>query len=192
MTGGRCRFFFSALVHALLAANIGTYVVVVCVHNQVIVEKAPKARIGDLDKKKYLVPSDLTVGQFYFLIRKRIHLRPEDALFFVVNNVIPPTSATMGSLYQVTSTSLGPWEFGLHSASALSRWLHSHVNFNGQANVTLPSAPLAIAKLFKKRWKGFLTTLCQCAFIKKILLTFSAFQNVALSNTSVWLVDLLI
>uniref|UniRef100_A0A2K5XIX2 Uncharacterized protein n=1 Tax=Mandrillus leucophaeus TaxID=9568 RepID=A0A2K5XIX2_MANLE len=27
----------------------------------VIVEKAPKAWIGDLDKKKYLVPSDLTV-----------------------------------------------------------------------------------------------------------------------------------
>lgn len=67
-------------------------------------EKAPKARIGDLDKKKYLVPSDLTVGQFYFLIRKRIHLRPEDALFFFVNNVIPPTSATMGSLYQVKTT----------------------------------------------------------------------------------------
>merc|ERR1712211_64490 len=66
----------------------------------VIVEKSPKARIGDLDKKKYLVPSDLIVGQFYFLIRKRISLRPEDALFFFVNNVIPPTSATMGSLYQ--------------------------------------------------------------------------------------------
>ena len=30
--------------------------------HQVIVEKAPKARIGDLDKKKYLVPSDLTGG----------------------------------------------------------------------------------------------------------------------------------
>ena len=69
----------------------------------VIVEKSPKARIGDLDKKKYLVPSDLTVGQFYFLIRKRISLRPEDALFFFVNNVIPPTSATMGSLYQVNN-----------------------------------------------------------------------------------------
>ncbi|XP_059693808.1 gamma-aminobutyric acid receptor-associated protein isoform X1 [Haemorhous mexicanus] len=46
----------------------------------VIVEKAPKARIGDLDKKKYLVPSDLTVGQFYFLILKQIHLRAEDSL----------------------------------------------------------------------------------------------------------------
>lgn len=43
----------------------------------------------------------ILVGQFYFLIRKRIHLRAEDALFFFVNNVIPPTSATMGLLYQV-------------------------------------------------------------------------------------------
>lgn len=73
-----------------------------CYIFQVIVEKAPKSRIGELDKKKYLVPSDLTVGQFYFLIRKRVHLRPEDALFFFVNNVIPPTSATMGSLYSVS------------------------------------------------------------------------------------------
>ena len=78
---------------------------------QVIVEKAPKARVGDLDKKKYLVPSDLTVGQFYFLIRKRIHLRPEDALFFFVNNVIPPTSATMGSLYQVSKKLNSTWNF---------------------------------------------------------------------------------
>merc|ERR1712154_743349 len=69
----------------------------------VIVEKSPKARIGDLDKKKYLVPSDLTVGQFYFLIRKRISLRPEDALFFFVNNVIPPTSATMGRCIRSTT-----------------------------------------------------------------------------------------
>ncbi|XP_032002262.2 gamma-aminobutyric acid receptor-associated protein-like 3 [Hylobates moloch] len=66
----------------------------------VIVEKAAKARVPDLDKRKYLVPSDLTDGQFYFLIRKRIHLRPEDALFFFVNNTIPPTSATMGQLYE--------------------------------------------------------------------------------------------
>lgn len=66
----------------------------------VIVERAPKAKIEDIDKKKYLVPSDLTVGQFYFLIRKRIHLRPENALFFFVDNTIPPTSSTMGALYQ--------------------------------------------------------------------------------------------
>uniref|UniRef100_A0A8P0P8H6 GABA type A receptor associated protein like 1 n=2 Tax=Canis lupus familiaris TaxID=9615 RepID=A0A8P0P8H6_CANLF len=75
----------------------------------VIVEKAPKARVPDLDKRKYLVPSDLTVGQFYFLIRKRIHLRPEDALFFFVNNTIPPTSATMGQLTTMRKTIFCMW-----------------------------------------------------------------------------------
>ncbi|VDL94793.1 unnamed protein product [Schistocephalus solidus] len=67
----------------------------------VIVEKSPRARVPTLDKNKYLVPSDLTVGQFYFLIRKRIQLKPEQALFFFVENTIPPTSATMGALYSV-------------------------------------------------------------------------------------------
>lgn len=82
-----------------------------------VVEKAPKARVANLDKKKYLVPADLTVGQFYFLIRKRINLRSEDALFFFVNNVIPPTSTAMSSLYQVrdpqhqSTTGVGSFAF---------------------------------------------------------------------------------
>ncbi|MFH4978936.1 hypothetical protein AB6A40_005645 [Gnathostoma spinigerum] len=66
----------------------------------VIVERAPESHLPNLEKKKYLVPSDLTVGQFYFLIRKRISLRPEDTLFFFVNNEIPQTMTTMGQLYQ--------------------------------------------------------------------------------------------
>merc|ERR1712002_248990 len=53
-----------------------------------------------VDKKKYLVPADLTVGQFIFIIRKRIELRPEGALFFFVNGTIPATSHTMGEVYQ--------------------------------------------------------------------------------------------
>ncbi|CAF1344783.1 unnamed protein product [Rotaria sordida] len=43
---------------------------------------------------------EFKVGQFYFLIFKRIQLQPEDALFFFVNNVISNTSMTMGALYQ--------------------------------------------------------------------------------------------
>ena len=47
-----------------------------------ICEKAPKSDdIPDIDKKKYLVPCDLTVGQFVYVIRKRIKLKPEKALF---------------------------------------------------------------------------------------------------------------
>jgi GABA(A) receptor-associated protein len=36
----------------------------------VICEKALKSNLEDIDKKKYLVPSDLTVGQFVYVIRK--------------------------------------------------------------------------------------------------------------------------
>jgi len=66
----------------------------------VIVEKSPKARVADVDKKKYLVPTELTVAQFLFIIRKRIDLRPEEALFFFVNGTIPASSLSMGEVYQ--------------------------------------------------------------------------------------------
>ena len=45
---------------------------------------------------RYLVPSDLTVGQFVYVIRKRIKLSPEKAIFIFVNNVLPPTGALFG------------------------------------------------------------------------------------------------
>lgn len=58
---------------------------------QVICEKADRSDIPDIDKKKYLVPADLTVGQFVYVIRKRIKLSPEKAIFIFINNVLPPT-----------------------------------------------------------------------------------------------------
>lgn len=66
----------------------------------VIVEKAEKSDIPDIDKKKYLVPADLTVGQFVYVIRKRIKLSPEKAIFIFVKNVLPPTAALMSSVYE--------------------------------------------------------------------------------------------
>lgn len=53
-----------------------------------------------IDKKKYLVPSDLTVGQFVYVIRKRIKLSPEKAIFIFVDEVLPPTAALMSSIYE--------------------------------------------------------------------------------------------
>ncbi|KAF8911953.1 autophagy-like protein 8 precursor [Gymnopilus junonius] len=51
----------------------------------VICEKADRTDIPTIDKKKYLVPSDLTVGQFVYVIRKRIKLAPEKAIFIFVD-----------------------------------------------------------------------------------------------------------
>lgn len=42
---------------------------------------------------RYLVPADLTVGQFVYVIRKRIKLNAEKAIFIFVDNVLPPTGS---------------------------------------------------------------------------------------------------
>ncbi|CAH1449772.1 unnamed protein product [Lactuca virosa] len=66
----------------------------------VIVEKAERTDIPDIDKKKYLVPADLTVGQFVYVVRKRIKLSAEKAIFIFVKNVLPPTAAMMSAIYE--------------------------------------------------------------------------------------------
>ncbi|XP_044967835.1 autophagy-related protein 8B [Hordeum vulgare subsp. vulgare] len=66
----------------------------------VIVEKAGKSDIPDIDKKKYLVPADLTVGQFVYVVRKRIKLSAEKAIFIFVKNTLPPTAALMSAIYE--------------------------------------------------------------------------------------------
>ncbi|EOD09964.1 hypothetical protein EMIHUDRAFT_416679 [Emiliania huxleyi CCMP1516] len=78
----------------------------------VIVEKRPRdATLPLIDKKKFLVPADLTVGQFVYVIRKRIALKPEQAIFLFVSKgawharcswrrrTLPPTVATCQAVY---------------------------------------------------------------------------------------------
>lgn len=66
----------------------------------VIVEMKDKSYdIPDIDKKKFLVPNDLTVGQFIFVVRKRIQLSPEKALFCFIDDTIPSTNSLMSQLY---------------------------------------------------------------------------------------------
>lgn len=65
----------------------------------VIVEKQEKSDVINIDKNKFLVPCDLTVGQFVYVIRKRMKLPPERAIFIFVNNQIPMQSTIMSSIY---------------------------------------------------------------------------------------------
>ncbi|CAK9158008.1 unnamed protein product [Ilex paraguariensis] len=57
----------------------------------VIVERAERSDLPDIEKKKYLVPADLTVGHFVYIVRKRIELSPEKAIFIFVKNSLPST-----------------------------------------------------------------------------------------------------
>jgi GABA(A) receptor-associated protein len=66
----------------------------------VIAERAENSTLPNIDKKKYLVPADLTFSQFIYVIRKRIKLAADEALFLFVNNTIPAASALMSDIYK--------------------------------------------------------------------------------------------
>jgi GABA(A) receptor-associated protein len=66
-----------------------------------IIERANVARmtIPEVDKKKYLVPGDITMGQFIGIIRRNMQVRPEIAIFFFINGSLPTTGELMKELY---------------------------------------------------------------------------------------------
>jgi len=66
----------------------------------IIVEKQNKTDIPDIGKQKYLVPDDLTMGQFVYVIRRRLKLAPEKAIFVFIKNILPPTSAYIQQMYE--------------------------------------------------------------------------------------------
>jgi GABA(A) receptor-associated protein len=55
----------------------------------------------DIDKHKYLVPHNITLGQFMYVIRKRIRLPASSALFLFVGDdaVLLPVSLEMEDVY---------------------------------------------------------------------------------------------
>ena len=59
----------------------------------IVVEKDSNCKVlPDIDKNKYLVPQDLTIGQFSYVIRKRLKIKEETAIFLFHEQTLPPTS----------------------------------------------------------------------------------------------------
>ena len=54
----------------------------------------------DIDKNKFIVPRDLTMGQFQYVIRKRLRLSPEKGLFLYVGGTVITSSELMTTVYE--------------------------------------------------------------------------------------------
>ena len=68
----------------------------------IFVTKASGARdIPDIPKHRFLAPSDLSLSQFIWVIRRQITLPPEKALFIFINNTLPTSSSLLSELYSI-------------------------------------------------------------------------------------------
>lgn len=54
----------------------------------------------DLMKFKYLVPTDLTIGQFLFVIKKQCKLKESDGLYLFIKNSIMPVCSILKDIYK--------------------------------------------------------------------------------------------
>ncbi|KAL6500214.1 hypothetical protein OROHE_025580 [Orobanche hederae] len=65
----------------------------------VVAERYTKSDLPQMEKKKFLVPRDMSVGQFIHILGGRLHLAPGKALFVFVKNTLPQTSSLIESVY---------------------------------------------------------------------------------------------
>jgi GABA(A) receptor-associated protein len=66
----------------------------------VIIERFPGSQVNDMDKKKFLIPSDISISQLVWIIRKRVHLEPEKALYLYVGKTMPVASMSIAQVYE--------------------------------------------------------------------------------------------
>ena len=65
----------------------------------IIVGKNDGSDVPDIDRHKYLVPKSLTIGQFMFVIRKKITCNEDKAIFMFIDNTLPSNISTVGLVY---------------------------------------------------------------------------------------------
>jgi GABA(A) receptor-associated protein len=57
-------------------------------------------KVAEIDRSKYLCPNDLSLGNFVYVIRKRIKIAPEEAIYLFINERILPVSKILGEIYE--------------------------------------------------------------------------------------------
>mmetsp|Transcript_49026 Transcript_49026/g.142093 ORF Transcript_49026/g.142093 Transcript_49026/m.142093 type:complete len:124 (-) Transcript_49026:364-735(-) len=72
----------------------------------VICEKALRSDLPDIEKKKFLVPGTMLVGEFKYIIHKHINqtgtgaIASDQTIYLFVNGTSPKTGALMSEIYE--------------------------------------------------------------------------------------------
>lgn len=67
----------------------------------VLLDIASKSSFPLINKHRFLVPGDITVGGFLYEIRKHIAIKADQSIFLFVNNTLPPTAQLISDVYNI-------------------------------------------------------------------------------------------
>ena len=51
-------------------------------------------------KQKYLVPKNITISQFMFVLRKRFRIDANQGLYMIINGIIPASNCSINHIYE--------------------------------------------------------------------------------------------
>ena len=67
----------------------------------VICERVKNSELPNTMRRKYLVPQSLTMGQFMYVLRRRINLDANRAMFLFLNgDTLAPTAELVSAMYE--------------------------------------------------------------------------------------------
>jgi len=66
----------------------------------IIVNKDRSTKLPDLKKSKYLVPKDMVLSQFVYIIRKNLTILSSEALFITINNKLSQSNKNLSDIYE--------------------------------------------------------------------------------------------
>lgn len=68
----------------------------------IIVERSDSVIVKDIDKHKFLIKKDITVGSLIYILKQKLSFGPEIPIYlYVENEKIPKISDTLGDLYEL-------------------------------------------------------------------------------------------
>jgi GABA(A) receptor-associated protein len=70
-------------------------------HVAVYIEKSKNSKIEDLNKHKFLICKETTVGFLVKLVRERLQVKAEKGIYLYVGNTIPTSSSLIGDVYDL-------------------------------------------------------------------------------------------
>jgi|SaaInlV_165m_DNA_1040744.scaffolds.fasta_scaffold00259_6 GABA(A) receptor-associated protein len=74
----------------------------------IIIEKNKNCRsLPKFDKNKYLVPDNISLGQLIQIVRRKISVKPDVALFCFADNTIPTSGTNIRKLYNTYKENCG-------------------------------------------------------------------------------------
>ena len=65
----------------------------------IILERYKTKDLKNIQKKKYLLPKDITAGQFLFIIRKKIDLSSEKSIYLFNQNSLLSSNTIISDIY---------------------------------------------------------------------------------------------